>query len=103
MKYSDEDDEDSDGKLANNGHESMDVHVEYSSSSGFDYENNEEDWERDEEDPKYTNGDSLGHLSSFGIYIVNNQKINNLASPDMDAKVNFPGKYESSINHLLCR
>lgn len=76
----DEDDEDSEGKAANgDGHEKMDLHFEH------------EDWDRDEEEQKYTNGDSINQTNKFGIFIVNNNRIQNLNPSDMNKIINFPG------------
>lgn len=88
----DDDDEDSEGKMqSNDDHDSMDIHVEYSGSSGFEFDNNEEDWDRDDEEQKYTNGDALNQTSSFRVFIVNNHRIHNIASPDMNTKIiHFP-------------
>ncbi|XP_052129937.1 ubiquitin carboxyl-terminal hydrolase 15 [Frankliniella occidentalis] len=92
MKDSEDEDEDSDGKPPNNdGLEPMDVHVEYSGSSGFEFDHAEEDWDRDDDEQKYTNGDSSNQSSSFRVFIVNNHRIQSVASPDMDTKViHFP-------------
>ncbi|XP_034252607.1 ubiquitin carboxyl-terminal hydrolase 15-like [Thrips palmi] len=75
----DEEDEDSEGKAANgDGHEKMDLHFEH------------EDWDRDDEDQKYTNGDSINQTNKFGIFIVNNNRIQSMNSSDMNKIITFP-------------
>lgn len=84
MKDSDneeEEDDDSEGKAANgDGHEKMDLHFEH-----------EEDWDRDDEQ-KFTNGDSINQTNKFGIFIVNNNRIQSMNSSDMNKIIQFPGK-----------
>lgn len=84
MKDSDneDEDEDSEGKAANgDGHEKMDLHFEH-----------EEDWDRDDDEQKYTNGDSINQTNKFGIFIVNNNRIQSMNSSDMNKIIQFPGK-----------